>query len=416
MRTKPRTFFILNACVVSLVSFTGRVQSFATTTTYHEIKSQNAASYSTSSSRVQMSSTSARDLLYQDQQDAMEKRALFEETLFEQANGGELKAPNLKGKPVVKSGTGFGGGSSIVDPRVQLAKEQAKVIKRDGVIRIDNALSSDLADDLREYVLEQQSLASSLVESNKVAAEALYGVENQRASRCDLQLSLLRGGYAADSGESNKVSQDQHVLADVLLEILGKDGSLRHIYESLVSLQGELYELASVITNPGSKRQKVHPDLPFKNSAPLYVVFLALQDVTEAMGPTTFLLGTHTKKENARFHDSSQDIRDKQISSSGYRLSTLKKGDCVIFDARILHCGNANDPDEGSTRALFNFSFRNPKVTGDLGYKGSIRPRYVKAMTLQSLSDALAAHSENKNVDPFAKYGNGIDAVAKSNV
>jgi hypothetical protein len=343
---------------------------------------------------------SATELLYQDQQNAMENRALYEETLLKK--GKELKASKIR-TASVKGGTGFGGGASVVDPNVQMAIAQTKVLNRDGVIRIDQALSSDVADKLREHILQQKDEAASITEQDASKARALYGVENQRASRCDLQLSLL-GNFGTDNGAQN------HVMADTLQDLLGKEGSLRHIYENLVTLQGEFYELAAVVTDPGSTRQKIHPDLPYKVDAPLYVVFLALQDVNEAMGPTSFLLKTHTSKENAKFSDPSQEVRDKQISSSEHRLSTLKKGDAVIFDARILHCGNANDSENGSTRALFNFSFRNPKVTADLGYAGSIRPRYVKSMNLQDISDALAEYEKNGGeVDPFLKYGNGIE-------
>ena len=211
-----------------------------------------------------LSSYSAKDVLYQDQQNAMERRALHEESLLKKAK--ELKAPKLKPKQA-KSGTGFGGGASKVDQKIQLAIEQAKVLKRDGVIRVDNALSAVLADELRKHILMQKSDADSMSKQNLVAPEALYGVENQRTSRCDLQLSLLHEG---DDGQ-------KHVLADSLQELLGKEGTLRNVYEQLVTLEGEFYELAAVITNPGSKRQKIHPDLPFKKDAPLYVVFLALQ-------------------------------------------------------------------------------------------------------------------------------------------
>jgi len=230
---------------------------------------------------------------------------------------------------------------------------------------------------------------------------------------------LLRGGYAADgnanaNANANAGDDDgsqKHVLADSLQYLLGEDGTLRFLYENLVTLKGEFYELAAVITDPGSTRQKVHPDLPFQDTAPLYVIFLALQDVDESMGPTSFLLRTHTAKENALFKDPSQEVRDAQLSSAECRLSTLKKGDAVLFDARILHCGNANDLENGSTRALFNFSFRNPKITADLGYKGSIRPGYTQAMNLGDISDALIAYGkgvDGGDRDPFAKYGDGL--------
>lgn len=204
-------------------------------------------------------------------------------------------------------------------------------------------------------------------------------MENQRKCRTDLQLSLLRGGFASyigggngdgngsNSGISTTTSLATFALGDALQEMLGNDGTLRRLFENLVTLDGELYELAAVITGPGSDRQMIHPDLPYQVNAPLYVIFLALQDVTVSMGPTSFLLRTNTSYENAIFSSGDMERKDQQLLTAECRLSTLRKGDAVLFDARILHCGNANV--SLTTRVLFNFSFRNPEVVGSLGYK-----------------------------------------------
>ena len=109
-------------------------------------------------------------------------------------------------------------------------------------------------------------------------------------------------------------------------------------------------------------------------------------------------------------------MKDEQLRKADCRLSTLKKGDAVLFDARILHCGNANHIEKGSDRALFNLSFRNPVVTGNLGYPGSIRPGYCNKMTLRDMKEVLAAAEaaaacgeEGASSDnAFAKYGDGI--------
>lgn len=45
-------------------------------------------------------------------------------------------------------------------------------------------------------------------------------------------------------------------------------------------------------------------------------------------------------------------------------LGLLPKGCCAIFDSRTLHCGGANRSD--TSRALFYFTFKNPKI-GDPG-------------------------------------------------
>ena len=323
-------------------------------------------------------------LLYQDQQAAMARRA-FEEEGMMAANSKELKAPLLK-KTKAKAGTGFG--SRAVDSG---KGQEARVLRKEGVLRVDRAVTSECADALRTYLLEEQRQAYERVAKSPELARSLFGVEDIRKNRCDLQLSLLRN------------TSEKHQVADVLQELLGEEGSLRSIYEDLVTTAGEFYELAAVITNPGSDRQQVHPDLPFRSEAPLYVLFLALQDITEAMGPTSFLPRTHTAKAIELFDN--PQTKDDLLRTSKCLLSTLNKGDAVIFDARLLHCGNANKSDQ--VRALFNLSFRNPKVTGDLGYEGSMRPNYVQRMNLADVANSLKDYTDG-NLDPYAHYGDGL--------
>lgn len=179
------------------------------------------------------------------------------------------------------------------------------------------------------------------------------------------------------------------------------------------------YTQTGVTTSKGSARQCVHPDLPFQATAPLYVVFLALQDVTTEMGPTTFLLGSNTQAARDAYED--PNAMDAFISSCEIRETTMKTGDLVVFDARTMHCGNANvggsgeGADDAPDRALFNFSFRNPEVTGSLGYKGSMRPLYTKQEI--RLGDVLHivdgqtkdAKEGESSPPPFAQYGNGLD-------
>lgn len=348
----------------------------------------------------------ARDLLYQDQQDAMLRRALHEQRLLtKDKKMKELLAPKLV-PAKAKSGTGFGGSASNranMDPSARMASEQAAVVRRDGVLRVNNVISDTTADSLRVYVLGQQGIAAIETDRDASTSRTYYGVENRRKGRCDLQLSLLRGGFAAylgDDDASDAARRSAFALGDALQEMLGSNGTLRRLYENLVTPDGELYELAAVITDRGSNRQMVHPDLPYQENAPLYVIFLALQDVTEGMGPTSFLLRTHTGEANAIFASGDMERKDAQLSNADCRMSTLRKGDAVLFDARTLHCGNAN---EEQTRVLFNFSFRNPQVGGSLGYKGSIRPGYEGAMSLRGMADALVAY-ESGDENPFAKY------------
>ena len=342
--------------------------------------------------------TNARNLLYQDQQQAMLRRSVAEQELLESRTT-PLETPQLK-KGSAASGTGFAAKTS---PNQWLAKQQAKLLQKEGVLRIDHALPDEVADALRAYVLEQQAIALDITQKDPSKSRSFYGVEQARAHRCDLQLSLLRGGYKADN--NNNDNSDDNVLADALQALLGQNGSLRHLYETLVTKDGEFYELAAVVTDPGSNRQTIHPDLPFQDPAPLYVVFVALQDVTVEMGPTSFLIKTHTAQQNQQFKSMDMAVRDAQLEAADCRLSCMPKGSAVVFDARILHCGNANSSQ--TSRALFNFSFRNPLVQGNLGYEGSIRPGYGQKMTLSDVADALTSY-QTGNKNPFAKYGSGL--------
>lgn len=357
------------------------------------------------------STAAALDLLYADQQGARARRASEEKELLERGKRKvrPLKAPKIKAKPI-KAGSGFGkasGPAKVNDdrsPRERLGAAQAEMVARDGVLRIDRALSGEAADLLREHVLRERDRAESATSSTDGVGDfdnlsrQLYGVENRRKERCDLLLSLVVDSEGGEGGKTGAV-------ISALDELLGSEGTLLPIYEELVTSEGELYEFASVITNPGADRQQIHPDLPFRVEAPLYVVFLALQDVTEAMGPTTFLLGSHTREAIDAFNDPS--TKDNLLLNSDGRLAVLKKGDAVVFDARVLHCGNANDEFQGETRALLNFSFRSPKETGGLGYDGSMRPGYVGAMNLGDVTEALRNYGEG-DADPFSKYGDGL--------
>lgn len=359
-------------------------------------RSNNAIRFISKSNHL---SYSASDLLYEDQQNAKARGAAEEQRLLGD-NIKPLAARKIKQVPV-KRGSGFGAGKQDTrSPAQRLAVQQAKHMKKDGVMRIDNTLDGETCDRLRRHVLRQQELADVETARNADVSEDYYGVENRRKNRCDLLLSLVSN----DNGDDDDDDGDE-VILDVLQQVLGEKGTLRPIYEELVSNEGEFYEFAAVITNPGSDRQQIHPDLPHRKEAPLYVIFLALQDITEEMGPTTFLLGTHTKKERDAFDDRQQ--REEQLSNAKSRLALLNKGDAVLFDARILHCGNANEEEGGSTRAMFNFSFRNPKEGGNLGYCGSMRPGYVGKISLGDVGAALVEHGNGVS-SPFSKYGDGL--------
>eukprot|EP00977_Amphora_coffeiformis_P005264 scaffold1123_cov168-Amphora_coffeaeformis.AAC.32 len=336
---------------------------------------------------------------------AQQRRALEEEELLSRP-GGPMELPcydsdsegaAVKNKKPVKTkrpsgGAGFGGGASssskakmATRAQKQTAASMAAVIRRDGVIRLPSVLSPESCIRAREHVLKLKSDVLALSETDpSFDPKAYYGVEPGRTCRTDLLLPL-------DS-----------VVQATLSELLAASSPLRHLYCELLPLNSPLYEIAAVITTTGSHRQMIHPDLPFQKDCPLYVVFCALQDVTPDMGPTTFLRGTQDDPLPC------QEDMNQVLENANVVIGSMKRGDVVVFDARVLHCGNANVCTE-TTRALFNFSFRHPD-SGPLGYEGSIRKGYIDVKTLGELlqvSDNLNGWgSDGKTLE--SEHGDGL--------
>lgn len=116
----------------------------------------------------------------------------------------------------------------------------------------------------------------------------------------------------------------------------------------------ELFELSALISDEGAPRQPVHPDTGYSNSTAIVTSFIALQDVTEDMGPTFFLPGTQTESAHAEFNGEASQ-KSELLRTSPRRLGTISTGDATVFDSRLLHGGGANDR---SRRILFYFSFK----------------------------------------------------------
>jgi hypothetical protein len=358
--------------------------------------------------------TSARDLLMADQRAAQCRRAEEERLLLHPEGSVPIpllepnfnkqlrlaKSNNNKKKSSKKRtmGGGFGGGApdKLWTKLKALAQEQKQCLQEDGFVRIDKALSLEACLSLREHVLHEIRTTAALYQescdNDSIAfdVEEYYGIEPGRSCRTDLLLALTSPSVSG-------------ALEDLFHAQTGK---LRSLYESLVTADGILYEVAAVVTSKGSDRQCIHPDMPFQSAASLFVVFLALQDVTTTMGPTTFLRASHTEPANTAFEHKG-DAFDALLRAAQPLESCLETGDLVVFDARVLHCGTANRSD--TDRALFNFSFKSPLVVGDLGYKGSMRPGYTRQEI--KLGDVLAAIDQKKKSStdlPFALYGDGL--------
>lgn len=138
-------------------------------------------------------------------------------------------------------------------------------------------------------------------------------------------------------------------------------------------------ELACMLSDPGARRQPVHPDAPAESAAheeearPVScTAFVALQDVDVAMGPTVVWRGTHT----AAAHAAWEEERVRCLARSQVCVATLAKGDLLLFDSRALHCGGANLPEGGQRRRLFYFSLKRARCPTGKSGAGTLRAAY----------------------------------------
>jgi len=130
------------------------------------------------------------------------------------------------------------------------------------------------------------------------------------------------------------------------------DNGVGAILRDVLGPDCELYELAALISDPGSERQIIHPDTPHNNSGCL-TCFVSLQDITDDMGPTVFLPRTHNEKHHNILNN--HTARDDFLNRTPHKLNLLSTGDASLFDSRTLHAGSAN---RDKRRVLFYFSFR----------------------------------------------------------
>jgi len=333
--------------------------------------------------------------LYDVQEEMLVKRGSLEEELMS-GNSSPLKASKPKGVGGKSKGFGGGGGSSKNAFQIE-AKAHANELRKEGVVRIDNVLSPQLADQMREYVLKLRQDSLNQVQAGTLKQSDRFADVLLRSNRCDLKIPL---GDTMSDGTATPVIEALHYVFC--------SSSVKDLIETVFTDQAVLYELSCLISDPGSQRQVMHPDnpwIPGREEPTLLTCFIALQDVDISMGPTVFMPRTHKEKTHEAFKDEaieegqSESPKDKLLRSRKSVLGTLTKGCCSIYDSRLLHCGSANRGID--SRAIFYFSFRNPAVAYP-GNPASIRADLGSAkITLKDLTDSIIATHEKGAANPF---------------
>ena len=261
-----------------------------------------------------------------------------------------------------------------------------RAVTEAGVARINGVFSQRDVAAMSASVLSRREAADAAVGARRASHAALFGGDDDgaiaRRRRCDLKLPLARNAALARALSAPSALGG------------GGDGVapssvLRGALEALVGDHAPLFDLSCIISTPGAERQGLHADVAFdpehadkadgepsgddvqriSGGAPLYTVLIALQDVETAMGPTLFVPSSHVfepRAHAAMLSESSGARRGAALAElcarRGVRAATLRAGDCVVYDPRVVHGGGANDADHGATRSLLALTFVNARA------------------------------------------------------
>jgi len=140
-------------------------------------------------------------------------------------------------------------------------------------------------------------------------------------------------------------------------------GGVLEILERMPDATAEavMVEMSVLATERGADRQVLHPDASIDaEHAPLYSLFVALQDIDMDMGPTAFVLESQGRATHDAFPATKWGSEQfETLRGLRWCDATLRKGDAVLYDARTFHQGGAN---ESRRRALMTATFLKPPI------------------------------------------------------
>jgi len=315
------------------------------------------------------------------------------------------------------------------------AQAHAQTFRREGILRLDNVLSADTASALRDSLYQRRHESEALIQTGTLRPLDRFADVLLKTNRCDMPVPLLLleeenddSDDTDDTMQKKKKKNGKNIVAQALHEVLLSSpvgplvdqvfATTTSSSTSTSSASPILYELSCLMSDPGSQRQVVHPDNPYlegRDEPTLLTCFIALQDITLEMGPTTWLPQTHTAEMHQAFQndapppqtDNDNDSPRRPLSEKDRLLATqpavlglLPRGSCGIYDSRLLHCGGANRHADRS-RALFYVSFQNPRV----GYPGNppsiLRELRDRRLTLRELQEDLQAYEKGQRTRYF---------------
>ena len=352
-----------------------------------------------------------QSLLFADQQAAMKKAAVNEEELLSK----HLRPMPLDRKAKAKRGGGGGGGfgggaapSKKLSAADRATEARASLLEEQGVVVVPSALQPQTAAALRACGVSERELHHAKVEADPELSPTYFNVpvQSHDPRRGYLLLPWREAGRGVDAlGEA----LGEGPILDAMREALGEGAPLGDLFAKTCGGEpAKLWDFFALRTEAGAQRQQVHAHTPYQKVPPLFCAFIALQDITLAMGPTCFIPGTHKRTAmRKQFDNGLFDGGWSEMLSARAEYALLSAGDAAFFDMRTLHASMENLPEEdgGAPRDYLVLTFLNPNAkkqsVDEIGHRSNMRPGYVGLYTLGDVRRELASPQ------PFAWDGDG---------
>ena len=232
------------------------------------------------------------------------------------------------------------------------------------------------------FVLIRRSTSQDKTALKKLESEILTHLSELESSFL-YRVKRLLGVSAVRSAEK------RHAISlprsDLLINVASN--AIRSAFPVLASqltLNSALVDLSSIISLPGSERQKTHSDIAFSKSDKIISGFVALSQVNISNGPTCLFAGSHKMSFHKRHVDNSllgESHYSADGTSSMYEQNNtlinsnlsetqsveltmrslpyaaiLNIGDVLIYDSQLFHFGGANT--SVLPRVLLMFGFQ----------------------------------------------------------
>eukprot|EP00746_Dinoflagellata_sp_MGD_P037002 gnl/MRDRNA2_/MRDRNA2_18887_c0_seq1.p1 gnl/MRDRNA2_/MRDRNA2_18887_c0~~gnl/MRDRNA2_/MRDRNA2_18887_c0_seq1.p1 ORF type:complete len:431 (+),score=71.47 gnl/MRDRNA2_/MRDRNA2_18887_c0_seq1:68-1360(+) len=270
-------------------------------------------------------------------------------------------------------------------PHLPWPAPSTEALREEGVVLIPDLVSKATATALLAHCKSKLAENLAAIATGEGSYSEYFGTVRARCERHDLKLAL------------------DPVVADALAESLEVLGPL--LRGALECDEPYLAALGAVGSMEDAPRQTMHSDTRCFDSAKLLTIFIALQDIDEQMGPTTFLPGTHNAQAHAAMKESA--LHADLLSTGPIRLGTMPIGASTVYDTRLLHAGGANNsPRE---RWLFYATFAASRKLADEYHGEEYGELQRAAHTVSSLHLGTGGRKTDRQTETESLAGEAED-------